>query len=302
MSQETRNEQGLTEEEFLEQYNSNKYEKPSVTTDMAIFTVMDSVTENNRLNPEKELKVLLIKRKDHPYMGKWALPGGFVNMDEDLEVAAYRELEEETGITNIYAEQLFTWGEVNRDPRMRVISVSYLSLIDSNSISIQAGSDAEEVEWFKVADKLLREVVTTTETGSIVERFVELKLTSELEILTSIIKTTTTREGAVSRVTHEVIEQDGLAFDHPRIIQYSLMRLRNKIEYTNIAFNLMPPLFTLTSLQKVYEVILDKELLKANFRRKISEIVEETNEEIREGAYRPSKLFRYNVNWQSKNF
>jgi hypothetical protein len=223
-------------------------------------------------------------------------------MDEDLEVAAYRELEEETGITNIYAEQLFTWGEVNRDPRMRVISVSYLSLIDSNSISIQAGSDAEEVEWFTVADKLLQEVVTTTENGSIVERFVELKLTSKLQVLTSIVKTTTTREGAVSRVTHEVMEQDGLAFDHPRIIQYSLMRLRNKIEYTNIAFNLMPPLFTLTSLQKVYEVILDKELLKANFRRKISEIVEETNEEIREGAYRPSKLFRYNVNWQSKNF
>lgn len=302
MSENAINEAGLTEQEFLAQYNPNRYEKPSVTTDVAIFTVMDTESESNRQKPTKDLKVLLVKRKDHPYLGKWALPGGFVDMDEDLETAAYRELEEETSIRNIYAEQLFTWGEVNRDPRMRVISISYLALINSNSVSIKAGSDADAVAWFTVQDRLLKEVVIPQENGTITERFVELKLTNESEILTSIVKTTTRREGTVSQVTHEVIEQDGLAFDHPRIILYSLLRLRNKIEYTNIAFNLMPPLFTLTSLQKVYEVILNKELLKANFRRKVSDMVIETNEEIREGAYRPAKLFRFNTDWISGVF
>lgn len=302
MSSNITNESGLTEQEFLKQYNPNRYEKPSVTTDVAIFTVMDTETESSRQNPSKDLKVLLIKRKDHPYLGQWALPGGFVNIDEDLETAAYRELEEETGIQNIYAEQLFTWGEVNRDPRMRVISISYLALIDSKSVSLKAGSDADEVAWFTVKDRLLKEVTTPKENGSITERYVELTFNHQNEVLTSIVKTTTRREGTVSHVSHEVIEQDGLAFDHPRIILYSLLRLRNKIEYTNIAFNLMPPLFTLTSLQKVYEVVLDKELLKANFRRKTADMVIETNEEVREKAHRPAKLYKYNPEWISGVF
>lgn len=296
--EELRNEAGLTEEEFLREYNPNAYEKPSVTTDMAIFTVTDAPTETSRQKAEKELKVLLVQRKDHPYLGKWALPGGFVNVNEDLDEAAYRELQEETNIDNVYAEQLYTWGEVERDPRMRVISVSYLSLIDINSVKLKAGSDADKVEWFTVKDKVIRENTIMTDNGFIIEKFIQLEFTHEVEgALSAVVKVTITREGRVTKTEREVVEQDGLAFDHPRIIEYSLARLRNKIEYTDIVFNLMPELFTLTSLQQVYEVILGKELLKANFRRKIGDMVEETNEEIKEGAFRPSKLFRFNTRW-----
>lgn len=291
------NGQGLTEQEFLERYNPNRYEKPSVTTDMAIFTVVDSEIVNSRENPDKELKVLLVKRVDHPYLGKWALPGGFVNMDEDLDTAANRELQEETGISNIYSEQLYTWGEVDRDPRMRVISISYLSLIDGTSVSPKAGSDAEDVAWFTVKEEIISETTESTSDQKVIEQVIQLKLINEEVELSSKIKVTTTVIGPVMNITREVIEQNGLAFDHPRIIQYSLERLRNKCEYTNIVFNLMPPLFTLTSLQKVYEVILNKELLKANFRRKISSMVVETEEIFKEGAFRPSKLFKYNTEW-----
>jgi hypothetical protein len=94
-----------------------------------------------------------------------------------------------------------------------------------------------------------------------------------------------------------VIESHGIAFDHAKIIAYGIERLRSKVEYTDIAFNLMPKRFTLTELQQVYEVILDKELLKANFRRKIAAMVTETNEYTRDAGHRPSKLFRFNPNW-----
>ena len=294
-----RNEQGLTEEEFLATYDADRYQKPSVTTDMVIFSVMDeTVQENVRKLPEKHLKVVLVKRKDHPCIGQWALPGGFVDVtsNEDLDAAAYRELQEETGIDNVYAEQLYTWGEVERDPRMRVISVSYLALIDGKSVGLQAGSDAEDVAWFTLKDRLIRETKTMTEKGFILERYVGLELIQDggTDTLSATIKVTFVREGHVTRVEREIVEQDGIAFDHARIIEYSLARLRNKIEYTDIVFNLMPELFTLTALQKVYETILGQELLKANFRRKVESMVVETNQMSQGGAFRPSKLFRFN--------
>ena len=126
------NKQGLTEEEFLASYDASKYERPSVTVDMLIFTVTNEKKENYRKLPEKVLRLLMIKRADHPYIGQWALPGGFIKMDESLEEGALRELKEETNIDNIYMEQLYTWGDVNRDPRTRIISVSYMALVDSS--------------------------------------------------------------------------------------------------------------------------------------------------------------------------
>jgi len=123
------NKQGLTAEQFLSTYDASKYPRPSVTVDMLIFSVTDEEKKNYRKLPEKVLRLLMIKRGDHPYLGQWALPGGFVKMDESLDEAALRELKEETNINDIYMEQLYTWGAVARDPRTRVISVSYMSLV-----------------------------------------------------------------------------------------------------------------------------------------------------------------------------
>lgn len=294
---EIRNKQGLTEEQFLSTYDANKYEKPSVTADILIFTVADGEKESYRKLPQKVLKVLLIKRGNHPFIGQWALPGGFAEIDESLDEAAARELKEETNINDIYMEQLYTLGDVDRDPRMRVISTSYLSLLDSKKLDIKASDDADDAKWFTVSYKLYQEQKTVTEKGYILTKTFKLLLQNEEDSLTATIKTVKTVEGQVTKINKEVVESNGIAFDHAKIIEYGIERLRNKIEYTDIAFNLMPELFTLTELQQVYEVLLDTELLKANFRRKISDMVIETNEYTKDAGHRPSKLFRFNVNW-----
>ncbi|AEV67666.1 NUDIX hydrolase [Acetivibrio clariflavus] len=294
-----RNKQGLTEEEFLKNYDAGKYERPSVTVDMLIFTVTNEERKSYRKLPEKALKLLMIKRGDHPYIGQWALPGGFVNINESLEEAARRELKEETNIDNIYMEQLYTWGDVGRDPRTRVISTSYMSLVDSETLNIKANDDADDAKWFTVSCKLYQEQKTVTQGGYILQRLFELKLSNEEDNLSAIVKVVKTVENRITTVEREIVESHGIAFDHAKIIQYGIERLRNKIEYTDIAFNLMPELFTLTELQQVYEIILDTELLKANFRRKISGMVIETNEYTKDSGHRPSKLFRFNPNWQN---
>lgn len=292
-----RNKQGLTEEEFLRNYNADKYKKPSVTVDMVLFTVVDGEKENYRKLPGKVLKVLMVKRGNHPYIGQWALPGGFVSIDESLDAAAYRELKEETNIENVYMEQLYTWGDINRDPRTRVISCSYMSLLDTSKLNIKAGDDADDARWFTVKNSLLEQKKTVGENGYSLQEIFRLDLTGENEKLYAVIKVTRTVENGVSRAVRQVIESNGIAFDHGKVIQYGIERLRNKIKYTDIVFNLMPEYFSLTELQQVYEVILDKELLKAGFRRKISGMVMETNQQTRDAGHRPSKLYRFNPSW-----
>ena len=158
---DARDQNGMTETEFLRQYDPDRYEKPAVTVDMLIFTV----------NPERDysLELLMIERGGHPYLGKWALPGGFVEMNESLEEAAARELKEETGLSDIYMEQLFTFGDVDRDPRMRVISVAYMALVSKDKLHPVAGDDAANVKWFTIETQeddsliLLAKGVTLTE-------------------------------------------------------------------------------------------------------------------------------------------
>jgi 8-oxo-dGTP diphosphatase len=291
------NKQGHTEEQFLATYDASKYERPSVTVDMLIFTVTEEEKKNYRKLPEKVLKLLMIKRGDHPYMGQWALPGGFVLMNESLDEAAGRELKEETNIDKIYMEQLYTWGDVGRDPRTRVISASYMSLVDSSTLDIKASDDADDAKWFTVSCRLYQEQKTVIEKGFILQRLFKLSLSNDENNLSAIVKIMKTVEGKVTKVERKVVESNGIAFDHAKIIEYGIERLRSKIEYTDIAFNLMPELFTLTELQQVYEVILDTELLKANFRRKTADMVIETNEYTKDAGHRPSKLFRFNPNW-----
>lgn len=185
-------------------------------------------------------------------------------MTESAYEGACRELQEETGLTDVYLEQLYTYTNPDRDPRMRVIDIAYLALIPV--IPAQAGDDAADAAWFDV-------VMTDT----------ELSLTcpeKNVNIRYSLTKNSF-KHGVVSvdgYETPKLISEDGLAFDHPQILVDSILRLRNKVEYTDIAFNLMPEKFTLTDLQQVYEILLGRPLYKKNFRTKISDKVTPTKE------------------------
>ncbi len=206
----------------------DNYPKPSVSVDVVSITLR-----------VEELQVLLIKRDLAPFRGRWAIPGGFVHIDEALETAARRELREETGVSDVYLEQLYTFGDLDRDPRGRVISVAYIALVPA-PLAVTAGSDAREARWWPLRDL------------------------------------------------------PALAFDHDKILQYALTRLRYKIEYSAVGFRLVPEQFTLTDLQKAYEIILGEPLDKRNFRRRIleAEVLEETTE-IRTGEGRPARLYRF---------
>jgi len=218
-------------------YDASKYERPSVTVDVVMMSLR-----------QRDLQVLLIKRRSWPYEGMWAIPGGFVNMDESLETAAKRELQEETNVQDVYLEQLYTFGDPGRDPRTRVITVVYFALLDSERLQVKAGDDAANVGWFSV---------------------------------------------------YHLPE---LAFDHARILQYALDRLRGKLQYTQIAFNLLPEQFTLRELQRVYEIILHRRLDKRNFRKKIlsTGILEDTGAKKMEGTHRPARLYRFNPAAETK--
>lgn len=294
-----KNKQGLTEKEFLEQYDPSQFDRPSVTVDMLVFSIDEEEVKNYRKLPKKQLRVLLVKRKDHPDIGQWALPGGFVRTSENFEEAVARELKEETNVENIYMEQLYTWGEVKRDLRTRIISVAYMALINSASQNLMGGSDAEDAKWFTLDSQVIKEKKVVPENCNNTKKLVKLTLKDEENEITSLIEITRSLQGKSIKETRQIIKNDGLAFDHGKIIEYGIERLRDKIERTDIAFSLMPELFTLTELQKVYEIILGRELLTANFRRKISRMVEETDEIKKDGdvGHRPSKLYRFNQNW-----
>jgi 8-oxo-dGTP diphosphatase len=199
-----------------------------VTVDIVIFTIQSGT-----------LTVLLVKRGVPPFAGQFAIPGGFVHDDEDLDQAALRELREETGVTDVYLEQLYSFGDTGRDPRGRVITVAYFALISPDR-PLEAGTDAAEAQWWPM-DKL-----------------------------------------------------PTLAFDHAKILDYALERLRYKLEYTTAGFQLLPEKFTLTELQEVYEAILGRKLDKRNFRRKISLLrILKPLPEFRRSSQRPARLHRF---------
>lgn len=282
---------GLTEREFLEKYRAGDYERPSVAADMVIFTVTDEAADSYRKLPEKELRILLIRRGGHPFLGKWALPGGFVQPSETTEQAAARELREETGVDDVYLEQLYTFSDIGRDPRTWVMSCSYMALINSDKLELQAGDDAADAAWFKVSYRLLREQKELMEDGYVKTLEYELKLSGEEELSAVVARTLTVKTTSTS-TDYKIVSNNGLAFDHAKIIACAIERLRGKVNYTDIALHLMPELFTLTELQQVYEVIMDKELLKAAFRRKVADLVAETDHYTENAGHRPSRLYR----------
>ncbi|MCY9590446.1 NUDIX hydrolase [Paenibacillus chitinolyticus] len=289
-----RDRNGLTEEQFLAQYRAGDYVRPSVAADMVILTVADTTELNYRKLPKKNMRVLLIQRGEHPFLGKWALPGGFVRPGETTEQTARRELREETSVDNVYLEQLYTFSEPDRDPRSWVMSCAYMALIDSSQVKIAAGDDAAEAAWFDVTCRLLSEEKLRLEDGYSITRRYELKLTGERDTLTSVVEQRKQSAKASSAVEYAVAASGELAFDHAKIIACAIERLRGKLDETDIALHLLPELFTLTELQQVYEVILDKELLKAAFRRKAAPLVEATDQYTENAGHRPSRLYRRN--------
>ena len=278
------------EQEFLSSYHPEDYERPSVTVDMVLLAIGNDEAKNYRKLPKKKLKVLLVKRKEHPFKGNRALPGVFATQKETLEEAALRGLKKETGVDNIYLEQLYTIGTPDRDPRTWVITCAYMALVQQEKISTL--SEAEEAEWFDVSLKVVREQKEQKEEIVTSETDYALNLTKGNEVCTAVIRKKQCYKNGTSRTEYEILENDGLAFDHAHIITLAIERLRGKIEYTDVSFHLVPEKFTLTELQNVYETVLDTELLPANFRRKIAGKVEETEEYAESAGHRPSKLFK----------
>ena len=286
----------IEEKEFLKNYDASKFERPSVTNDVLIFTTEDKKEENSRKVPRKGLQVLLIKRDEYPYKGKWSVPGGFVKMDESLEEGALRKLKEKTGIENVYLEQLYTFGEVDRDPRTRIISIGNLALISKDSIIYSENAENKETKWFWV-DKILKKKEVSD--NYITKKYLLTLKCEDIKINYEVIEKTERTLIRKTTKSYRFLEEESteeLAFDHCKILDLGIDRLRNKLEYTPIVFNLLPRLFTVKELQFVYEAIMGREIL--NFRRKMGNMIIETEEKIEGKPFRPAQVFKFNENWE----
>ena len=208
-----------------------EYARPALTVDVVVFAFAEG----------EELSVMLIERDLEPFAGRWALPGGFVRLDETIEEAVRRELEEETGLKGLFLEQLQTFGAVDRDPRERVVSVAHYALANLEGHDVRATTDARNAAWFPVDDT------------------------------------------------------PDLAFDHATILAAALTRLRGKLRYQPIGFELLPDRFPLRRLQSLYESVLGRPLDKRNFRKKILQmgVLADTGEIETDVKHRAAKLYRF---------
>ncbi len=236
-----------TERAFLEAYDVTAFERPSVTVDVVLLSARDD-----------ELVTLVVRRDEHPFRGRWALPGGFVGMTESLPAAAERVLRTKCSLSRVYLEQLATFGEPKRDPRTRVISVAYYALVDARR--------------FDASRKRARDVTVAAVSAS-----------WEGEA------------GGAAALTDDEGRAMPLAFDHDEILGYALQRIRGKLDYTPIGYQLLPDRFTLLELQTVHETVLGRSLNKDSFRRRMlasGDLV--ATGETEEGAtHRPAELYRF---------
>ena len=218
-----RNKAGQTLEEYLDGYDPRQFELPSNTTDMIVVRCKEELNTWGQ-----ELEVLLIKRANHPGIGFWATPGGFVEMREHMEDGAARELEEETGIKGLPLMQMATWGNYDRDPRWRVITTSYLALVEGD-IPVQAGDDAADALWFKAE---LHQESEEKKEGKEKAEIWNLTLTNQERNITVSAKVSVTSSGhkILNRKTYQMIENDGLAADHGCLITQALLYIKEKLE------------------------------------------------------------------------
>lgn len=270
-----------SDKEFLENYDVTKFDRLSMTSDILLVSVSNQDSINYRKTSKKMISILLVKRKDFPFKEKWCLPGGFLNpKTETLDECAKNVLKRETNLSNIYLEQLYTFDDIKRDPRTRVVSTSYVALVDKNKLTNKLNKDAS---WFDITE--IEEI----------DNIVKVTLYNGKEIIKFSIKKRLL-EKTTDQYSFSVIENNCIAFDHPKIILAGIERIRNKINYTDIVFNMMPEYFSLGELQDVYEVILGKKLLAPAFRRIITSKVERTDKMLTGKGHRPSVLFKYKEN------
>lgn len=205
--------------------------RPVLTTNVVVFSLRD-----------EQLKLLLMRRRNAPFQGYWSLPGGVVGEDEDIEATANAKLEEGTGVSGLYLEQLCTFGAPDRDPRERVVSIAYYALVASKRLRLRTDEHSEGVGWFALD------------------------------------------------------ELPELAFDHTQMVETAHQRLAAKLEYSTIAFQFMPERFTLSELQNVYQIILNCDLDKRNFRKRMLSMdqIRQTAEVRKNGSHRPARLYRVN--------
>ncbi|MES2018491.1 MAG: NUDIX domain-containing protein [Pseudomonadota bacterium] len=223
-----------TEQEFLRTYNVHDYDVPLTSVDLVIFTMRDQV-----------LQVLLVRRADHPCRGKWALPGGFIDLrgDVDLDATALRTLRAKAGVSTPYLEQLQGFGSATRDPRGWSTTFAYFALISSDQVELTPGGSADAARWHQV-------------------------------------------DGTE--------HMDDLAFDHGAILATAIARLRSRVEYSSLPVHLLPAEFTLSDLQRVYEIVLGRPVDKSAFRKRIKEgdFLEEIPGKLRHASNRPAQLYR----------
>ncbi len=272
------NERGETLEQFLERYDDSMYRHPSNTVDMVMMTVQDGA-----------LKILLVKRRDHPFIHDWALPGGFINFDEDMETAVLRELQEETSICQrTYFRQLYTFGNADRDPRTRVITTVYLSMTPPETIrDTKAGDDAMDSAWFTISKK-------TLEADSGGRKSVLDLVCEEKGVRISYEITDTVRSNYIE--TRSQLRPDSgakLAADHVKAVNMAMDQVQHRAASTGILFNLLPESFTLRQVQTAYEAVIGHPTDTGNFRRDIKKMLVMTGEKTKTGG-KPAALYRFN--------
>ncbi|MCI8616756.1 MAG: NUDIX domain-containing protein [Clostridia bacterium] len=266
------------EKEFIENYDVTKYDRLSMTTDIILVSVSKKEAINYRKTSKKMISILLVKRNDFPFKDKWCLPGGFLNpKNETLEECAKNVLKRESNLSDIYLEQLYTFDDIKRDPRTRVVSTAYVALVDKNKLTHELN---ESASWFDITEiKEIDNIVNITLDNS--------NETINFSIQKNVIQKTT------DQYSFLVLKNESIAFDHPKVILSGIERIRNKINYTDIVFNMMPKYFTLSELQEVYEAILGEKLLAPAFRRIIANKVEKTDKMLTGKGHRPSVLYKY---------
>jgi len=265
------------EKKFLDAYSIEKYDRPSVATDIVGMT-MRTVDAGNYRSPEKRhLSVLLIRRGEHPYMNRWALPGGFLRHGEAVEHCAQRELFEETGLNTDALYPLGCFSAPGRDPRGWIISNAFLSIVGKEDLTLLSGDDAMDARWFDLSFSEKEGEL------SLIFRNEKTELHAELNVM----------QNAFGQFVFEIVSSD-LAFDHAKIIASALKALQTSYGQRSLAFAFLPAEFTINELQTVHELLLGRKILAANFRRKMLPYLTATDRITGGDGHRPAQLYTRN--------